>query len=765
MNLDFYDYFYPAFFGDNKYSVITSRRREGKTYHAVIWLGIQALQNANSKSLWVDTNQGNLDKYYDRYWYPIFHEIFKRELASYSRQSKILKFKNGSVIDFSSAERPENMEGFGYDFIVCNEAGIIFKKAALWDNSLSPMAKNAKKVILIGCVVGETKILTQNGVEKIAESCSNSSPQQLVDINKVVYGIDGKWVTADGFWNNGVVPTKIITTSKGFQIECSHNHPLLSVEKKWKKCGELNLGDKLAIDRGMEVWGSYDPLHGYNSIPQIRGRAVRTHSFFVPKLMDCDFAYLLGLWLAEGSYGKKASRLTLTCGDDVTKNVVRYGFHRCRKDQWRMNSKEMCMLFEHIGMPLTIARNKSLPEFIWRSPRDIVSDFLSGYFDGDGHTRGDRKTLGFTTSSLKLIKELQILCTNFGAIGKIYEKFTPPTIKVKKWCTGYQLIFEGSDYDRIVDFIKPRIPRKKQKIEDLKTKLKRYSSYYKEADGYFYDSIIKIEDSEAQTYDFTIPETHSFWSNGFISHNTPKGKNKFFDLAQNELANKDWKTFRVIPEVSKQWTKEELEIEKLTKSDAVYRQEICGEFITEGADVFRIETSTPELSLQSTHVLGIDLGEYDDETVVIGRDSMFRTTHIEAWADTSFEIQKPRILALWAKMGYPKVNLDATGMGISVFDSLRVEMGTALEGISFTNKIKNDLVENARVLIETKKHVLFNNPHLISQMTAYEHSTTKLGGSTYNAPDGMHDDYVISLLLALWEFRSNKVSVSNFFVG
>lgn len=396
MNLDFYDYFYPAFFGDNKYSVITSRRREGKTYHAVIWLGIQALQNANSKSLWVDTNQGNLDKYYDRYWYPIFHEIFKRELATYSRQSKILKFKNGSIIDFSSAERPENMEGFAYDFIVCNEAGIIFKKAALWDNSLSPMAKNAKKVILVG---------------------------------------------------------------------------------------------------------------------------------------------------------------------------------------------------------------------------------------------------------------------------------------------------------------------------------------------------------------------------------TPKGRNKFFDLAQNELTNKDWKTFRVIPEVSKQWTKEELEIEKLTKSDAVYRQEICGEFITEGADVFRIETSTPELSLQNTHVLGIDLGRYNDETVVIGLDSMCRTTHIEAWADTSFEIQKPRILALWAKMGYPKVNLDATGMGISVFDSLRVEMGTALEGISFTNKIKNDLVENARVLIETKKHILFNNPHLISQMTAYEHSTTKLGGSTYNAPDGMHDDYVISLLLALWEFRSNKVSVSNFFVG
>lgn len=39
-----------------------------------------------------------------------------------------MKFMNGSILDFGSAERPENMEGFAYDYMVLNEAGIILKK-------------------------------------------------------------------------------------------------------------------------------------------------------------------------------------------------------------------------------------------------------------------------------------------------------------------------------------------------------------------------------------------------------------------------------------------------------------------------------------------------------------------------------------------------------------------------------------------------------------------------------------------------------------
>ncbi|HAO3265284.1 TPA: recombinase RecA, partial [Escherichia coli] len=36
----------------------------------------------------------------------------------------------------------------------------------------------------------------------------------------------------------------------------------------------------------------------------------------------------------------------------------------------------------------------------------------------------------------------------------------------------------------------------------------------------FYDEVVAIEEGEAPTFDVAMPETHSFWSNGIISHNT-----------------------------------------------------------------------------------------------------------------------------------------------------------------------------------------------------------------------------------------------------
>ncbi|MCS7317530.1 MAG: terminase family protein [Candidatus Dojkabacteria bacterium] len=130
-----------AFFNDFKYTVIAAGRQTGKTYNACIWLMINLLQKPNSKGLWVDVTQSNLDRYVERYFISIFKDLWKN--FNYNKQYKTLKLFNGSVIDFRSAERSENMEGFNYDFVVLNEAGLILKKSSLWYNTILPMTKNA----------------------------------------------------------------------------------------------------------------------------------------------------------------------------------------------------------------------------------------------------------------------------------------------------------------------------------------------------------------------------------------------------------------------------------------------------------------------------------------------------------------------------------------------------------------------------------------------------------------------------------------------
>ena len=54
----------------------------------------------------------------------------------------------------------------------------------------------------------------------------------------------------------------------------------------------------------------------------------------------------------------------------------------------------------------------------------------------------------------------------------------------------------------------------------------QYQYFYDLANepDYFYSKIIRKTESKKSkiTYDFTLPETHQFWSNGFVSHNSGK---------------------------------------------------------------------------------------------------------------------------------------------------------------------------------------------------------------------------------------------------
>lgn len=65
-------------------------------------------------------------------------------------------------------------------------------------------------------------------------------------------------------------------------------------------------------------------------------------------------------------------------------------------------------------------------------------------------------------------------------------------------------------------------------LEHSKEKSQRYSHelpllghFHKlKENNFVYSSVASIEKSKNRTYDFTLPETHSFWSNGMISHNS-----------------------------------------------------------------------------------------------------------------------------------------------------------------------------------------------------------------------------------------------------
>lgn len=119
---------------NSKYNVLPAGRRSGKTQGAERAAIINASQA--ERILWIDTVNANIDRYVERYF---LADLRPSGLTyRWKAQQRTLKIEGG-YIDFRSADKPENIEGFGYHKIYLNEAGIILNNDYLYINSVLPM--------------------------------------------------------------------------------------------------------------------------------------------------------------------------------------------------------------------------------------------------------------------------------------------------------------------------------------------------------------------------------------------------------------------------------------------------------------------------------------------------------------------------------------------------------------------------------------------------------------------------------------------------
>src|SRR3990167_4782791 len=139
-----------------KYVLVSKGRRAGLTRGMANNFIKQALLKQFESALWVDVTNRNLDLYVQRYFLPALRRL-PRGSWSYKKLDKIL-YIGDSYIDLRSADYPEAIEGFGYDTVFLNEAGILLKDDYLWGNAIKPMLYDSPnvKVIVGGTPKGRT---------------------------------------------------------------------------------------------------------------------------------------------------------------------------------------------------------------------------------------------------------------------------------------------------------------------------------------------------------------------------------------------------------------------------------------------------------------------------------------------------------------------------------------------------------------------------------------------------------------------------------
>ncbi len=257
-------------------------------------------------------------------------------------------------------------------------------------------------------------------------------------------------------------------------------------------------------------------------------------------------------------------------------------------------------------------------------------------------------------------------------------------------------------------------------------------------------------------------------------YSTPRGKNWFYDLYMRGVSGDvNWKSWRQPTSINKYISPEEIAEAKKDSTEMMFSQEWMAEFLSDETGVFKkirqcIVGSYKEAVLGRFYVMGVDLARTVDFTVLTVIDAV--TREVVAWErfqDLSWSIQKLKVQELASKYNNALCVIDSTGIGDPVIEDLQ-NSGLSLwykddkPGFKFTNDTKNQLVRNLAIAIEQRRITFPREQILIDELEAFEYQITDGGRITYGAPDGKHDDSVISLALACWALKSQMVEAQQY---
>ena len=446
-------------------------------------------------------------------------------------------FANLSVINLEGGVTKKGSQktaGATPDVFLLDECG---KGAAIppWKAAMPSFAggKNGKwrlVPLLSGCVCAGTKVYDKNG-----------NVVNIEDITKEtgILGYNGSDYSVENIpW---IQPPKEkecvrITTDYNKSIECSHDHPLMVYGNNgvfFKRAENITKKDKLIFFNGNKPFGKKRIYH----------------------------AELIGLVIGDGYYGQGCE---LSISDKSLYDYIKekYYWHigdkepDCIKPYYRRTTiKGFTHVLEYHGMYGDTKMNKKLPVDINDWDEDSVAQLLRGYFEADGYISKEvnRRRITLTSVSLSLINEVQKQLEKFGIISNVFPRIrnSNKRVIIKSNINNKEGFINSSDVcynleitryefiekfaDKIGFISEYKKTRLENSIKGYQSKVKKlnkvpFKDLLPEKGQYFIGknceniSFVSVKTNESiglkPIYNLEAGITHTYITNGFISHNT-----------------------------------------------------------------------------------------------------------------------------------------------------------------------------------------------------------------------------------------------------
>lgn len=239
----------------------------------------------------------------------------------------------------------------------------------------------------------------------------------------------------------------------------------------------------------------------------------------------------------------------------------------------------------------------------------------------------------------------------------------------------------------------------------------------------------------------------------FIS--TPAGRNWFWQLyLRGESGEDGWQSWR-FPTASNPFIAQpEVDEAERTLPERVFHQEFLAEFLEDAGSVFRrvmdAATATPAPSGIGTFI-GVDWGKHLDFTVLTVLDKTGAMVAMDRFNQIDYAVQAGRLAAMAKRYNPQAILAELNAMGEPIVEQLQ-RQGLPVVGFQTTNASKTGIIESLALAFEKGDIRILPDQVLVNELQAYEMTRLPSGATRYSAPDGLHDDCVMSLALA-WRAR------------
>ena len=373
-------------------------------------------------------------------------------------------------------------------------------------------------------------------------------------------------------FDSGTLASLSLTTDFNWTLtgaKESHIVPILNsdLDLEHKLLKECSVGEYLILC-SPNLW----PKREVNPLPVFTRAQSRIteKTFDFPNEVTPDLARLTGYLISNGCYSSRytleiassdeattldISRCVLAVFGEKPKQVSYSHTESCIKLQ--ISSVVILEWLSFIGLEPKTTFNKTIPDFILQSSKEIVCEFLAGLFEGDGglyvETADTRKKvlLYYTSASKTLIEQVRLLLLNLGIVmnltkyksngyGKANtyvkdinsENDANYSYRLATKCAKFIEIFRDNvrlvsndKLEALAQLSKKGRIRYSTPLGDFQLGTKRCPDKVAELarQGYFFVKIKDIQDGpDLPMMDVHIPETNVYTADGFVHHNSGK---------------------------------------------------------------------------------------------------------------------------------------------------------------------------------------------------------------------------------------------------